>query len=157
MPADVGLWRHEYTRAEHMSREAEESARTVSIWEKVFKQAYQRARCKPPCCSERSSQHQPIQLHASHGVPIALIHKCINQTSGTSVLPNALELRDETGVAALVAARCVPRARRRAAEPVQRREHSSLLRRTACTLTNLTTPVHVGTCETGRFVLLPKL
>ena len=60
-----------------MSREAEESARAVSIWEKVFKQAYQRARCKPPCCSERSSQHQPIQLHASHGVPIALIHKCI--------------------------------------------------------------------------------
>ena len=59
-----------------MSREAEKSAHAVSIWEKVFKQAYQRARCKPPCCSERSSQHQPIQLHASHGAPIALPHKC---------------------------------------------------------------------------------
>ena len=50
-----------------MSREAEESASAVSIWEKVFKLAYQRARCKPPCCSERSSQQQLIQLHSCHG------------------------------------------------------------------------------------------
>ena len=48
-------------------RGREERARVVSIWEKVSEQAYLRVRCEPPCCSERRSQQQPIQLHSCHG------------------------------------------------------------------------------------------
>ena len=109
-----------------MSREAEESARAVSIWEKVFKQAYQRTRCKPPCCSERSSQQQLIQLHSCHGASRRRLLLFFVIHPGRSVLANAAELAGETGIAVSAAAPCSRRARCHAAVRDTRREHLAL-------------------------------